>query len=119
MFKRSLSKIKNGFLMCGIYLASLPCLAVLPQPPDADVADGTNDWIDVGGSLAYKTLSYALIALGAMIVAGAAFGIFKAYHSAQERQDLGHFFKHSAVAVAAAAIGAGLLYAGYQIIQTS
>ena len=57
--------------------------------------------------------------IGAMILAGAAYGIAKAYHAAQEKQDLGHFFKHGAVAVAAAAIGVGLLYAGYDIIPTA
>ncbi|HVV68000.1 MAG TPA: hypothetical protein VHE99_03030 [Gammaproteobacteria bacterium] len=119
MFKRSLSKIKNSFLMAGVFLTTLPCLAELPKPPDGDIANDTSDWIDVGGALTYKTLSYALIALGAMIVAGAAFGTFKAYHTAQERQDLGHFFKHAAVGLAAAAIGAGLLYAGYQIITNN
>lgn len=119
MFKKLLTRVIQLFYGVGFYLVTFPVLADLPKPPDNDMANGSSDWIDVGGSLAYKTLSYALIALGAMIVAGSAFGIFKAYHAAQEKQDLGHFFKHSAVAVAAAAIGAGLLYAGYQIIPQS
>ncbi len=117
MLKRSLHRIKQGFYLLTAYAVTLPVWADLPKPPDSDIAkDGTTDWIDVGGTLSYKTLSYALIVLGTMIVAGAAFGIFKAYHTSQERQDIGHFFKHSAVAVAAAAIGAGLLYGGYLII---
>jgi hypothetical protein len=119
MWKHGLQQLKHGFFSVLTYAMTLPVLAELPKPPDSDIANGNSDWIDIGGSLAYKTLSYALIALGAMIVAGSAFGICKAYHSAQERQDLGHFFKHSAVAIAATAIGAGLLYAGYQIIPQS
>lgn len=114
-----LKKMQFWILNWSCALFTLPIFAELPKPPDADMANGSSDWIDVGGSLAYKTLSYALIALGAMIVAGSAFGIFKSYHIAQDRQDLSHFFKHTAVAVAAAAIGAGLLYAGYNIIPQS
>ncbi len=117
MVRHYLKKLEYAFYFLLTYIVTSPALAVLPQPPDSDVANNTSDWIDVGGSLTYKTLSYALIALGAMIVAGSAFGIFKAYHTSQEKQDLGHFFKHSAVAVAAAAIGAGLLYSGYLIIK--
>lgn len=117
MMGHSLQRIRYGFyFLLTYYLFMQSVWADLPKPPDSDIANGNSDWIDVGGSLAYKTLSYALVALGAMIVAGSAFGIFKAYHAAQEKQDLGHFFKHAAVSVAAAAIGAGLLYAGYQII---
>ncbi len=117
MFSHYIQKIKYGFYFLLINVMTSPVWADLPKPPDSDITqDGTTDWIDVGGHLTYKTLSYALIALGAMIVAGSAFGIFKAYHAAQEKQDLGHFFKHSAVSVAAAAIGAGLLFAGYTII---
>ncbi len=116
MLKKYRKRLIDGFYFLLTYGITLPALADLPKPPDNDIANGNSDWIDVGGNLAYKTLSYALIALGAMIVAGSAFGIFKAYHAAQEKQDLGHFFKHAAVSIAAAAIGAGLLYAGYQII---
>jgi hypothetical protein len=103
-----------------ILLSWQGCVAYadLPKPPLSDMANSSNDWIDVGGQLAYKTLSYALIAMGVMIVSGAAFGIFKSYHVAQERQDLGHFFKHTAVAIAAVAIGAGLLFVGHSIIPS-
>jgi hypothetical protein len=40
----------------------------------------------------------------------------KAFHTAHEKQDLGHFFKMLIVGLIAAAIGIGLVYAGYQII---
>lgn len=116
MFKHAFHLLKSKYYLLLTTVLTLPALAALPEPPASDIADGTNDWIDVGGNMTYKTLSYALIALGAMIVAGSAFGIFKAYHTAQEKQDLGHFFKHLAVALAAAAVGAGLLWGGYSII---
>jgi hypothetical protein len=112
-------KIQYFLVFIIVSVNSLPIWADLPKPPDADTPSGSNDWIDVGGNLAYKTISYGLIAIGAMILLGVAFGIFKAYSTAQEKQDLGHFFKHTAVAVAATAIGAGLLYAGYIIIPTN
>ena len=78
----------------------------------------TNDWIDVGGNLVYKSLRYSCMIVGVMVCVGAAFGIFKAYQPSQEKQELGHFFKHGGVAVVAAAIGAGLIYAGYAIMPT-
>ena len=109
---------KYYHVLLGLSLQAFCALAIadLPKPPASSLANSSNDWIDVGGNLAYKTLSYALIAMGAMIASGAAFGIFKSYHVAQERQDLGHFFKHTAVAIATVAIGAGLLYMGFSII---
>jgi hypothetical protein len=119
MFKKNVQRIQQGILCIGAWVLSLPALADLPKPPDSDIASGNSDWIDVGGNLAYKSLRYSCMILGAMILAGAAYGIAKAYHAAQEKQDLGHFFKHGAVAVAAAAIGAGLLWAGYAIIPTA
>ncbi len=116
--KLAYQKILYFIVFTMVTLTSLPAWAELPKPPDDDTPSGNSDWIDVGGNLAYKTISYALIAIGAMILLGCAFGIFKAYAAAQEKQDLGHFFKHTAVAIAAMAIGAGLLFAGYQIIPT-
>lgn len=117
--KQSIQRLQQALCWFSIWSVSLPAWADLPRPPDGDMANGNSDWIDVGGSLAYKSLRYTCIIVGAMILAGAAFGIAKAYHAAQEKQDLGHFFKHGAVAVAAAAIGIGLLYAGYSIIPAA
>lgn len=119
MFKQGLRRFQRGLWLLSLNLVAWPSWADLPKPPDSDMASGNSDWIDVGGSLAYKGLRYTCIIVGAMILAGAAFGIAKSYHAAQEKQDLGHFFKHSAVAVVAAAIGIGLLYAGYEIIPTA
>jgi hypothetical protein len=116
MLKHWLNRISQAALWVGVWLTSSSAWADLPKPPDSDIASGNSDWIDVGGNLAYKSLRYSCMIIGAMILAGAAYGIAKAYHAAQEKQDLGHFFKHGAVAVAAAAIGVGLLYAGYEII---
>lgn len=116
MWKQIGERCQQGLLWLSVTLTASPAWADLPKPPDSDMASGNSDWIDVGGNLAYKSLRYSCIILGAMILAGAAYGIAKAYHAAQEKQDLGHFFKHGAVAAAAAAIGLGLLYAGYIII---
>lgn len=119
MVKKIVHWCQQGMFGLGVGLLSLSAWADLPTPPASDMASGNNDWIDVGGNLAYKSLRYSCIILGAMILAGAAYGIGKAYHTAQEKQDLGHFFKHGAVAAVAAAIGLGLLYAGYIIIPTA
>lgn len=91
--------------------------AALPTPPASDMASGSKDWIDVGGSLINKVLSIGCIAIGAALLVGVAAGILKSYQVAQERQDLGHFFKMLVVGLLAAAIGIGLVYAGYQIVS--
>jgi hypothetical protein len=116
MLKKIYRRMQQGMLWVCAWSVCLPVWADLPRPPDSDIANGSSDWIDVGGNLAYKSLRYSCLIVGVMICVGAAFGIFKAYHTAQEKQELGHFFKHGAVAVAAAAIGAGLIYAGYTIL---
>jgi hypothetical protein len=119
--KQMVSRCRHGWLWVSVSLSSisLPAWADLPKPPDSDVANGNNDWIDVGGNLAYKSLRYSCMIVGAMILIGAAFGIAKAYHTSQEKQELGHFFKHGGIAVAAAAIGVGLIYAGFQILPSA
>ncbi len=119
--KQIMSRCRHGLLWLSVSLSgiSLPAWAELPTPPKDDIADSTNDWIDVGGNLAYKSLRYSCMIVGAMILIGAAFGIAKAYHTSQEKQELGHFFKHGGIAVAAAAMGIGLIYAGFQIIPSA
>jgi hypothetical protein len=119
MLKQVYRRLQQGVLWVCAWSVCLPGWADLPRPPTSDMADSTNDWIDVGGNLAYKSLRYSCMIVGVMVCVGAAFGIFKAYHTAQEKQELGHFFKHGAVAVVAAAIGAGLIYAGYAILPTA
>jgi len=118
MLKNVLQKYQQLGAIVAMYLYHISVCADLPRPPDDDLASGSNDWIDVGGSLAYKALHYACIILGVVVLVGAAFGIVKAYHVARERQELGHFFTHGAIAVVAAALGLGLLYAGYTIIPS-
>ncbi len=114
IFKRG----KEKLLLFSLLLASLPAWADLPKPPDSDIANGTNDWLDVGGTLMGKAIKIGCIGLGALILIGAASGIIKAYHVAHEKQDLGHFFKMLIVGLIAAAIGLGLVYAGYTIVNT-
>jgi len=119
MWQKFLKLIQRSYLFLGVYLANLPALADLPKPPDSDIANDTNDWIDVGGSMTYKVLHYGLIALGSLLLGAAAVGIFNAWRTSQREQDLNHFYKHGAVAVAAAAIGLALAYAGYQIVPST
>lgn len=111
-------KSSHLFLHFFIILSSSNLWADLPTPPASDMANGSNDWIDVGGSLINKVLSISCIALGAALLAGVAAGILKSYHVAQEKQDLGHFFKMLVVGLLVAAIGIGLVYAGYQVVGT-
>jgi hypothetical protein len=115
--KKMCQQFKNFILLLYVSLMTSPLLANLPKPPDKDIADGTNDWADVGGALIYKVISYSCVALGALILAGVAATVLKAFHTAHEKQDLGHFFKMLIVGLIAAAIGIGLVYGGYQIIS--
>ncbi len=107
--------ISKAIVLISIFHAS-SVWAALPTPPASDMASGSKDWVDVGGSLINKVLSIGCIAMGAALLVGVAAGILKSYHVAQERQDLGHFFKMLVVGLLAAAIGIGLVYAGYQIV---
>lgn len=95
-----------------------PVLAGLPTPPAEDQPTGSQDWIDVGGTMVNRTITIVCIAMGAIILVAAAAGIVKAYHTAHEKQDLGHFFKMLIVGLIASAIGIGLVYAGWNIVQT-
>jgi hypothetical protein len=88
----------------------------LPTPPSNDIANSSNDWMDVGANLLYKGLRYICIALGAIILVGVAGHIYKALQTAHEKQDLGHFFKILGVGAISAAIGLGLLYAAINIV---
>jgi hypothetical protein len=113
---RKIKKIKNFFYGMFVMVMTLPVWANLPTPPPEDQAVGSQDWIDVGGSMLYRTAKYACILMGAVIFIAAAANIVKAYHTAHDKQDLSHFFKHLIVGLVSAAIGVGLLYAGYTII---
>jgi hypothetical protein len=103
------------FLMV-VMLVTTPVFADLPKPPEKDLANSSNDWTDVGGALVFKVIGYVCYALGALILVGVAATVLKAFYTAQEKQDLGHFFKTLIVGLVAAAIGIGLVYGGYQII---
>ena len=118
MKKTVFKKLNQYVLFLVSFLMSFPLFADLPQPPTKDIANGSNDWLDVSNSLIDRALDYICIIAGASILIGVAFGIFKAYVTAHEKQDLGHFFKMLIVGLIVAALGIGLLYAGYSIIPT-
>jgi drug/metabolite transporter (DMT)-like permease len=68
--------------------------------------------------MVYRILSITCVALGAIILIAVAGSILKAYQTSHEKQDLGHFFKMLVVGVVCAALGMGLVYAGYSIIPS-
>lgn len=116
--KHLLGKLQFILLSFCIAILTSPAWAALPTPPSKDMANGSNDWVDVGGTLVYKVIGISCIALGALCLLGIAAGILKAYHTAQEKQDLGHFFKMLIISLVVGAICCGLVYAGYQIIPS-
>lgn len=109
-------RINDGLLKLSIGLMTMPVFADLPVPPDDEKIDSGHSVIDIGGGMAYKTLRYACVILGVIIFVAAASGIIKAYHTAQEKHDMGHFFKWGIVGAGGAAFGMALVYAGYAII---
>jgi len=115
--KKHWYKIKDFCFMTLILLISSPVWADLPKPPSKDIANSTSDWAD-GALVFIKVIGYVCYALGALILVSVAGTVLKAFHTAHEKQDLGHFFKMLIVGLIAAAIGIGLVYAGYQIIPT-
>lgn len=102
------------FLLC---LVQMSAWADLPQPPSGDMANSSQNWIEAGKIMLFKLIEYACIAGGALVIIGVAFNIFSAYHVAQEKQDLGHFFKHLMVGLLVAAVASGLIYVGYTTVQ--
>ena len=72
MLKRAYRRLQQGVLWICAWSVTLPVWADLPKPPASDIASGNNDWIDVGGSLAYKSLRYSCMIIGVMLCVGAA-----------------------------------------------
>jgi hypothetical protein len=99
-----------------VLLTSHAAFADLPTPPSSDMADSSNDWVSVGINIFSKSLKFICLGLGVGILVSTAAGIVKSYHTAHEKQDLGHFFKMLVVGLIAASLGAGLVYVGYNII---
>lgn len=116
--QKVLSKFSNWILKIFILMMVSPVWADLPKPPDSDMASGNKSWLDIGQSQMNKVLSIAAVAIGAAILIGVAAGTLKAYHVAHEKGDLGHFFKMLLIGLLAAAVGIGLVYAGYQVVKT-
>lgn len=114
--KKLWQRWKDKYVLATLWVISSPGWAELPKPPDKDLADSSRDWADVGSSLAYKVIEYSCVILGALILISVAANIIKAYQVAHERQDLSHFFKMLIVGLVAAALGIGLVYAGYNIV---
>ena len=67
MLKQVYRRLQQGVLWVCAWSVSLPVWADLPRPPDSDMASGNNDWIDVGGNLAYKSLRYSCMIVGVMV----------------------------------------------------
>ena len=115
--KKFILSCRNWLVVACVVLLTSPAWALLPKPPAEDMADTSKDWGDIGGAMLYKLIEIACISLGAVIVLAVAGGILKAYHTAHERGDLGHFFKMLFVGLLVAAIGLGLDYSAYTIVH--
>lgn len=117
--KQLFMKGKNYFYGIFALLITLPVWADMPTPPSEDIANSSQDWVDVGGSLAYRGLKIFCLVVGVIIFVGAAGGILKSYQAVHERQEYGHFIKALFIGLIVAAIGIALVYAGWSILPTS
>lgn len=115
--KNVVSKLNHLIAMLFVLLSASPIWAAIPKPPDSDIASENKDWLDVGKELMTKALSIACIAIGAAILIGVASVVFKSYHIAHEKQDLGHFFKMLICGLIAAVVGIALVYAGSLVLD--
>lgn len=111
------NKLSNIFLVMSVLIYHSRVWAELPKPPDSSMASGNKDWMDVAFELMKKLGGYTSVILAVIVLIGVAATILKAYHVANEKGDLGHFFKMLLVGLLAAAISMGLIYAGYQIVK--
>lgn len=117
--KRWWKRCNDFLLFMFVTLMTSPVWAEIPKPPDKDLANGSNDWIDVGGNLSYRILSITCVVLGVITLIAVAAGLVKAYNTVHDRQDYGHFFKMLIVGLVCAALAIGLIYGGYSIIPSS
>lgn len=90
--------------------------AALPTPPADDLPSSSKTWIDIGASLTYQLIGYACVIGGAVGCLAALSGIVKAYHTAQEKQDLGHFAKYAFASVLALVMCLALAYYADKVI---
>jgi len=89
--KQLFKKSKNFLYGIFVMLMTLPALADMPTPPSEDIANSSQDWIDVGGGMAYRTLKITCLVVGVIILVSAAAGMIKSYQNVHERQEYGHF----------------------------
>lgn len=115
--KKLSTTVFNWALLLFVLVTTSCVWADLPKPPDSDMASGSKSWLDVGKAQMNKAISISSLALGAIILVSVAAAIVKAYHVSNEKGELGHFFKMLIVGLLVAAIGIGLVYAGYQVVS--
>lgn len=111
-----MKKIVQKAIYAYLILVNSTCWAGLPKPPSADTANGNQDWILTGKNMVFAMIGYAAIAGGSVILAGIALNMFNAYQVAQEKQDLGHFFKHLMVGLLVAAMTSAIMYVAYTTV---
>lgn len=114
--KKNLIKIQDLFISLCITVMSSPLWAAMPTPRSDQKLDANHDTVDVGSAVIFKVVKITSFSLGAFIMLGVAATVLKAFHTAQEKQDLGHFFKTLLVGILVASVGVFLVYSGYSII---
>lgn len=109
--KNAYRQIISGFLV----LLSHPAWANLPTPPEYEYSKN-GDWLQVAEAVGDKATHLFLIFLAVGLLGGVFSGILRGYQSAQERQEMSHFFKAVGVGLICLALGFGLLYSAHLVI---
>lgn len=98
-------------------LITHPAWANIPTPPSYEYAqDG--DWLRTGQAIGNKAVHIFLIFMGVALLVGVFAGILRGYQSAQERQEMSHFFKAVGVGLICLALGLGLLYGASLVAES-
>ncbi len=109
--------MKRKFLIvCSMLFCHL-ATAAIPSAPSEDLANGSQDWLDVGANiLKTKIGPTVIVGTGLVVLCGVASVVFRSYQRAQEKEDLGIFFKSAFAGLIAATFGIALIYVGNQYI---
>ena len=113
-----LNRWQRGYQYIIVAITTLltgPVWANLPTPPAYEYSKN-GDWLTVAENVGDKATNIFLIFMAVALLGGVFSGILRGYQSAQERQEMSHFFKAVGVGLICLALGFGLLYGAHLVV---